>query len=56
VFTTFMTLSIVHCHPGFALVCGTGCACAASSDGARNARRSLMAAAVVASGGSVEVR
>ena len=24
VFTTFMTLSIVHCQPGFAVVCGTG--------------------------------
>src|SRR5678816_1614653 len=39
VFTTVVTLSIVHCQPGFAFVCGTGWACASASDGTRAARR-----------------
>src|SRR5438309_6348047 len=26
--TTVIALSKVHCQPGFAVVCGTGCACA----------------------------
>ena len=44
VFTTVFTLSIVHCHPGFAFVCGTGCACARSSDGSRVSSKVFIAA------------
>src|SRR4029453_5875177 len=43
VFTTVVTLSIVHCQPGFAFVCGTGWAWASASDGMRARRVSFMA-------------
>src|SRR6476620_6436464 len=43
VFTTVLTLSIVHCQPGFALVCGTGWACASASDGTKMKKAGFMA-------------
>src|SRR5688500_18592919 len=42
VLTTLSTLSMVHCQPGFAVVCGTGCDWATSSDGMRPRARSFM--------------
>src|SRR5215212_1010393 len=37
--TTVLTLSMVHCQPGFAFVCGTGCAWASSEAG--NSRKMM---------------
>src|SRR6185436_2873242 len=42
VLTTLSTLSMVHCQPGFAVVCGTGCDWATSRDGMRPSARSFM--------------
>src|SRR3954452_22653218 len=51
-FTTVIALSKVHCQPGFAVVTGTGCACASRLAGTTAIRKARLS--TVPRGGGME--